>query len=175
MIKLLLLDVDGTIVKDYHSVDLLPTVIPTLNAVKPSYIALVSNQGGVGLRLFRMKNGPPTNDYPLQLPTEADVKHRLLIIGRELQRKYLCPLLINYALYHPVQDESLDCPRQREWSRNWRKPNPGMLLSAITYFRYTHDSTIELSQCLMVGDRPEDEQAAAAADVAFQWAKDFFN
>lgn len=177
MIKLLLLDVDGTIVQDYHSVELLPTVILTLNIVKPRYIALVSNQGGVGLRLFRMRNGPPTNDYPLQLPTEEDVRRRLLSIGRKLQDQYLCPLDISFALRHPIQDENFDCPRPdggREWSRFWRKPNPGMLVSAITHFRYTCDSTIEHSQCLMVGDRPEDEQAAAAAGVPFQWAKDFF-
>lgn len=49
-----------------------------------------------------------------------------------------------------------------------RKPGPGMLLSII------QKSGESASDTLMVGDRPEDEQAAMAAGVDFQWADTFF-
>jgi len=49
-----------------------------------------------------------------------------------------------------------------------RKPNPGMLLEAMQLAGVAPENT------LMVGDRPEDEQAAKAAGVAFMWADKFF-
>ncbi len=49
-----------------------------------------------------------------------------------------------------------------------RKPGPGMLLDALKA------SGEEPHNALMVGDRPEDEQAAKNAGVDFMWAKDFF-
>jgi HAD superfamily hydrolase (TIGR01662 family) len=50
-----------------------------------------------------------------------------------------------------------------------RKPNPGMLLSIIENSRYQKHET------LMVGDRPEDAEAAQNAGVAFMWADEFFS
>jgi D-glycero-D-manno-heptose 1,7-bisphosphate phosphatase len=50
-----------------------------------------------------------------------------------------------------------------------RKPGPGMLFDAMRDF----DS--EPEETLFVGDRPEDEEAAAAAGCDFIWAKDFFD
>lgn len=48
-----------------------------------------------------------------------------------------------------------------------RKPNPGMLLLA-------QDSCLDLiEEILYVGDRPEDEQAAAVANVPFMWAHEW--
>ncbi len=42
-----------------------------------------------------------------------------------------------------------------------RKPDPGMLLLAINWYEVSEDD------CLMVGDRDEDQQAAQAAGVQF--------
>lgn len=50
-----------------------------------------------------------------------------------------------------------------------RKPGPGMLLEIIDASGETKQDT------LMVGDRPEDEQAAQNAGVAFMWANEFFS
>lgn len=55
---------------------------------------------------------------------------------------------------------------RREDSR--RKPGPGMLQEAMARFEVLPDKV------LMVGDRPEDEQAASAAGVAFIWAEEYF-
>lgn len=49
-----------------------------------------------------------------------------------------------------------------------RKPGPGMLLDIMGHLEISANKT------LFVGDRPEDEGAARAAGVAFQWARDFF-
>jgi D-glycero-D-manno-heptose 1,7-bisphosphate phosphatase len=49
-----------------------------------------------------------------------------------------------------------------------RKPGPGMLLDAMEALKIGPIHT------LMVGDRPEDEQAAQNAGVAFMWADEFF-
>ena len=50
-----------------------------------------------------------------------------------------------------------------------RKPGAGMLLEVI------QASGESKKETLMVGDRPEDEQAAQNAGVAFMWAEDFFH
>ena len=49
-----------------------------------------------------------------------------------------------------------------------RKPGPGMLLEIMQELETSPEQT------LMVGDRPEDEQAAHAANCSFVWAKDYF-
>jgi phosphoglycolate phosphatase-like HAD superfamily hydrolase len=50
----------------------------------------------------------------------------------------------------------------------WRKPGPGMLLAAASQLN------VELPQCLMVGDRSEDAEAAAAAGIDFVDSSQFF-
>lgn len=50
-----------------------------------------------------------------------------------------------------------------------RKPRPGMLLSLMRRFK------LPPSDCVMVGDRESDYQAAIAAGCEFEWAADFFN
>lgn len=52
---------------------------------------------------------------------------------------------------------------------NFRKPNPGMINFALKYSRKKPE------QILMVGDRPEDQQAAANAGIDFMWAEDWRN
>jgi histidinol phosphatase-like enzyme len=53
----------------------------------------------------------------------------------------------------------------------YRKPAPGMLIDAEQWLRW---SNIDVTERLMVGDRPEDQAAAAAAGFAFEWASDYF-
>lgn len=49
-----------------------------------------------------------------------------------------------------------------------RKPHPGMLFKTMAHhFVYAHET-------LFVGDRPEDEQAARNAGIAFMWSDEFF-
>jgi hypothetical protein len=50
---------------------------------------------------------------------------------------------------------------------NFKKPDAGMLRLVARVFK--------IETGVMVGDRPEDEAAAAAAGFAFEWAADFFS
>ena len=48
---------------------------------------------------------------------------------------------------------------------SFRKPGPGMLQYAM--------AIEDLSESLMIGDRPEDKGAASAAGISFLWAEDW--
>lgn len=55
-----------------------------------------------------------------------------------------------------------------------RKPDIGMLaLCEVEAFEAGY--IVDWDKSLFVGDRPEDEQCAKNAGIAFQWADDFFN
>lgn len=54
-----------------------------------------------------------------------------------------------------------------QWAGLFRKPNPGMIYAALL----NHGNGNQPNEYLLVGDRPEDEQAAAAAGVRFMWAE----
>ena len=60
------------------------------------------------------------------------------------------------------------CPHRAEDGCDCRKPAPGMLTRLMRHFAVAPGAT------LFVGDTPEDQQAAQAAAVAFEWAWDFF-
>jgi len=61
-----------------------------------------------------------------------------------------------------------------EMARCWcRKPAPGLLVEAALDLARHHDEYYPPYMGLMVGDRPEDEQCAAAAGLDFMWAADW--
>ena len=55
--------------------------------------------------------------------------------------------------------------------RNYRKPNPGMLIQFIEDII----CPVMVGDCLMIGDRIEDKEAALASDIQFAWAEDWRN
>lgn len=66
-------------------------------------------------------------------------------------------------------DNIIVCPHHPDGGCWCRKPRPGLIFAGL-HWAGLNFGTPERSACLMVGDRPEDEQAAAAAGVRFQWA-----
>ena len=54
--------------------------------------------------------------------------------------------------------------------RQFRKPDAGMIFEAINSLRFSGENP---DSVLFIGDLPEDEQAAAAAGVRFQWADEW--
>lgn len=58
---------------------------------------------------------------------------------------------------------------------NFRKPAPGMLWFArrLAWGWGGKLATNSIDECLYVGDRDEDEQAAAAANIPFMWAEEW--
>ncbi len=182
--KLIIFDVDGTLVSDYKSIRFESAVVEKLIALRRQDVALAlaSNQGGVGLRHWievvggfgttpeeKAKSLASSQAYP----TSQEAFQRLATIAAEVTALTLLPCNI-YTCYayqskagnwSPVPVGSEDDPM---WSREWRKPNAGMLLQAM------HDAGISTAETLFVGDRDEDAGAALAAGVTFVEAKEFF-
>ena len=109
-------------------------------------VALITNQGAVAFGYV----------------TEGAVKAKLSQVRHELGiascRCYVCFADVRATL--PQYADPEQAAR--------RKPSGAMLLEAM------RDAGVGAADTLMVGDRPEDAQAAANAGVAFQWANDFF-
>lgn len=173
---LIMLDLDGTLVADaivevdtptgtklqrrqselYTEPQLLERRYGRLkqSAEEGDSFAIVTNQGGVAWGYH----------------TQAEVYQR---IGRTLER--LCffwgqPFSVHVAWMHP----RATLPQFK--GDDGRKPAPTMIQKA----REAHTSETDLEQwglisnVLMVGDRDEDREAAAAAGVDFALAGDFF-
>lgn len=169
---LYIFDVDGTLC-DRESHELYPAVVTKLAALanQGHRFALATNQGGVGLRYWMEAGG---FGDPEKLPTEGQVVERLRAIVVHVERIAggTCATYVAYRYQSkssgtwspPLLDDNL----YPEWSIEWRKPNAGMLLAAMSAAGADSASTV------FVGDSPEDEQAAANAGVAFARAKEFF-
>lgn len=154
MTRILFLDRDGTLNRSLDGrppnsvgeVELLPNVADKLVAFAGDgwRLVIVTNQGGVAF-------GYLSED-------EAWIIHEAVLdcLPVPVDASYLCP---NHPLGN-VPPYDTQCPS--------RKPNPGAILDALTQF------DARPQDCLFVGDMESDRQAAAAADVPFRWAGDFF-
>ncbi|KAA8997593.1 D-glycero-beta-D-manno-heptose 1,7-bisphosphate 7-phosphatase [Affinibrenneria salicis] len=140
------LDRDGTINVDHgyvHEIDqfqFIDGVIDALRELKDMGFALVlvTNQSGIARGLF-------TEEQFMRLTEWMDWS----LADREvdLDGIYFCP-------HHP--DAALEEYRQ---TCDCRKPEPGMFLAA------KQEMNIDMAASYMVGDKPEDMQAAIAAGV----------
>lgn len=72
--------------------------------------------------------------------------------------------MVRMDFYHP--DGTIPRYKGDSWRR---KPKPGMLLDLMAYTGTSFKKT------LMIGDMPEDEEAAKKAMTHFMWANEFFN
>lgn len=153
MYKLVIFDADGTLVetnsgyefrKGAHDWRVMPRRLETLQGLHEQGVktAMASNQGGVAFGYFTLE----------------EISWELQLAAYELgiEQIALCP-------FHPKA--TLEEYRQ---DSIFRKPRPGMLLTAM------ETADVTASETLMVGDRPEDEQAAKLAGCAFEHADTFF-
>ncbi|YAF99499.1 MAG: HAD hydrolase-like protein (plasmid) [Nodularia sp. CChRGM 3473] len=95
----------------------------------------------------------------------------------ELKVVYFCPDFDGDLIY------KVSCEKHEAWERHqfldpilnkpfylsFRKPGAGMVQKAINDL----GKIIDAKSSLFVGDRPEDEQCAAAANIPFLWAADW--
>lgn len=177
--KLVLFDLDGTLVKSWTS-ELLPGAVDWLTQDSLPAVAIVTNQGGVGLKYWMETENLTDFDGIVSsdvLPTPRDVISRL-----DAANLLLVPTFISWA-YQSKRGMWGPVPTNRplrydigervdifcSWDAGWRKPYPGMLLEAMRKFNMLSSDT------LMVGDMESDRAAALAAGCGFQWADDFFN
>ncbi|MBZ0294352.1 MAG: HAD hydrolase-like protein [Anaerolineae bacterium] len=167
--KLIIFDLDGTLVVDRESSELLPGVLDWFTEHHAQQrIAIATNQGGVGLRYWMEveKFGRPQ-----KYPTEDRIWSRVDAVQAQLPGgPYPANACFAYqnrkGIWSPTPPDKRGQP---EWSPDCRKPAPGMLRRAMTEAEIANPA-----DCLMVGDRVEDQLAAQAAGCAFQWAWEFF-
>ena len=164
--KLLLLDKDNTLIRPtsgefvdapWHQ-EPLPNVAETLHRkLREGWRSvIISNQAGIEAGHKSLEQTFLEFRYCLGLLPEID-------------EAYFCPSFDGaeaWQVWGDCKDQHRILCRDGEIWGGFRKPSPGMLRVAIA----THCP----SEVLYVGDRPEDQQAAQAAQVPFQWAKDFF-
>lgn len=184
MVKLLLLDKDGTLIRSVSGGKFVnrPTdqapISGAIDAIE-RYVAkgwtpiIASNQGGVAAGHKSLGDAIAEMEFALGLfplieeaffcpsPTDTGGDHCWRVWGccDEARR-------IRYGkgedIPHRIVSELEESLRD-----TFRKPNPGMLKLAIAL----HNANP--AACLMVGDRTEDEAAAQAAGVPFQWAHEW--
>lgn len=167
--KLIIFDLDGTLVTK-NTLDLKPHVADWFAAWKVDgrvpYVAIATNQGGVGYHLHLLEAGKDTGEYPNQAEAEARVNAVAGMLGIDPGLVYMSfAFRFNYGEWVRTPMHEVDNPR---WSRFWRKPNPGMLQAALI------DCQLLPNQALMVGDEESDKQAAIQAGIPFAWASHFF-
>jgi D-glycero-D-manno-heptose 1,7-bisphosphate phosphatase len=174
--KLVILDKDGTLVEpasgskfvqDPFDQQLLPGIEIRIRELKLSGATLViaSNQGGIAAGHKSVNSAIAEMHYVMRLISEA--------CGDFVIRTgYFCPDFDGYICYGvnavtAFYSEDSDFAGIGIFNgTNYRKPQPGMLLLAM--------EQESCSNAIMIGDRPEDQVAAAAAEIQFIWAKDFF-
>jgi D-glycero-D-manno-heptose 1,7-bisphosphate phosphatase len=174
MTKLIIFDKDGTLtepisgntfVQHPHDQRLRPGVAEKLEQLRGEgwVMAIASNQGGVAA-------GHKTLDEAIE-----EMKYALSLTG--IYDGYMCPDNGDSMISCGFSDANFRHVAETVQSLKdaydvevdgFRKPHAGMLL-----YR-KHLMVMNPTQCLMVGDRPEDQAAAEAAGFAFEWAVDFF-
>lgn len=156
-IKLLILDVDGTLTTTKSGATFrkaaddwvwLPGRMEKCQHLRREGVklAIASNQAGVA--------------FPWSSFTEAEMQLEIEMVAHDIWANYVGVCYSTPNLKALPQYQNPDDQR--------RKPGPGMLIEAMHFYSVRPEYT------LMVGDRPEDEQAAQAAGTSFQWADDFF-
>ena len=185
--KLLLLDLDGTVRKPISDSTFIQhpedqQIIPNAGWAIARYfkqgwqIVGITNQAGVAFSLKTFRDAV----------TEQRVTLRLV---PQMSTIYFCPYKDGedsgcFRVKLTGMHGEIDCIPNTDPTIGFRKPNPGMLLRAI------FDQRVELAdkgvvgkprkpfvqndEITYVGDRPEDEQAAAAGGIKFKWASDWY-
>ena len=168
MTKLLLCDLDGTLrrsrtgerfFKNPQDQALLPNVKQRLDDYASTgwVIHGITNQGGV-------EKGYKTYDTCVE-------EQEFFLTLYPLKSVLFCPDYSGNECTEVFPDGTLSSPSitHHELCGTFRKPGAGML----RYLLLQHQA--HPSDCLMVGDRPEDCQAAKLAGVPFMWAGDWRN
>lgn len=167
-IKLLIFDIDGTLVRDYNSFEMLPGRAKFFNQPGLPKVAFATNQGGVGLRYWM-----ESSDWgdPIELPTIESTGIRLGAIADQFPPGFEAEIFMCFA-FQSKKGQWAPIPPGAEtdsrWLKEWRKPAPGMLLAAMEYYGISPEQT------LMVGDSDDDRLAAEAAGCQFILAEEFF-
>ena len=189
MTKLLILDMDGTIrvnkAADFDNLELtsgfinsprdqklIPSAIAAINQAKRQGFSIVgaSNQGGVAKGHKSLEDCYKEQAHTLELLHDECAA---------IDRIYFCPDYEGQECHEVYWFIDRRFPREQQcfdscfgnfaedspFKGQFRKPNAGMLLHAISVYQAT--------EVIFVGDRDIDEQAAKNANVQFIWADEW--
>lgn len=169
MNKILFLDLDGTcrrtksgetFINDPYDQELIPGVEDAIARYHDYKIIGVTNQGGVIAGYKSLENCFEEQRQTLKLLPQmslllfcTDNGDTMFRLSQQGLKMHGMPIMTN----------------SRNHFGNFRKPNPGMIVFGLLYSRE------KLEEVLMVGDRPEDQQAANNANIPFMWAEEWRN
>jgi D-glycero-D-manno-heptose 1,7-bisphosphate phosphatase len=168
---LFLFDLDGTLIssymdradKDYHAWELLRGRAERVAELRrENFVGIVTNQGGVAFGLTSEA------DFRRKIALVADALgygHVELWAGGEPESFGAGKGLGQLGVWACYADSRARDPRYRDGAER-RKPSGAMIREAAEMWPNT--------AIIYVGDRPEDQAAAADAGVAFSWAEEFF-
>lgn len=170
MIELIIFDKDGTLTETVsgkkfvqHPEDqkLRPGIYERLEKLHDDgvKVAIASNQGGVAAGHKSLIELQEEIYYLTEIVPNFVAKDATFLVCPDFEGQQ-CLQFIWTA--YPTTGTLIDVSAE---GRDFRKSGPGMLNLAMKRHGIT-----EASNCLMVGDRPEDEQAAKSAGMAFEWA-----
>ena len=165
MLKCVIFDRDGVLIKDYgyvHSISKTKWLKGSIEAIKflnkkKILIIIITNQSGIARGIFRIK--------------ELKNFHRNLI--KNLTDKKAQITDIFYCPYHPQA-----LIKKYKKKTNLRKPGNGMILKALKKYKLNPD------ECIMIGDKRSDMLAAKKSNIEFEYkltkpldmqVKKFFN
>jgi len=105
-------------------------------------VIVITNQSGIARKYFKIRDLKKLHNY---------MNRDLSLINAKINKFYYCP-------YHP----SFKTYRRY---KNFRKPNPGMILAAIKYYN------LKKKNCYFIGDKKSDKLAAARSKIKFYFKK----
>jgi D-glycero-D-manno-heptose 1,7-bisphosphate phosphatase len=167
MKKLIILDKDGTLVSpasggDFvtHPEDQIPKISQADIALLSKYfdLCIVSNQGGVEAGHKTFKEAVKEMKYCLGLFPGVEAA-------------FFCPFFSGDSAYKVSLVYKTE--RMTSYAGFYRKPDIGMIRECKHLWRDQHHRNLLDSEVIFIGDRPEDEQAAAIAQVDFLHVNDF--
>jgi D-glycero-D-manno-heptose 1,7-bisphosphate phosphatase len=159
MNKILFCDVDGTLTGTLsgatfklhpRDVLVLPGVKKALaHYAKEGYLMIgISNEGGVGAGHKKLEAAFEEKQYTCSLLPQ-------------LKAIYFCPDFAGQVLCRADRDTAIEVKVESGKYSSFRKPGAGMIEYCLALYE------ADVGQCWMVGDRPEDEQAAEARGINF--------
>jgi D-glycero-D-manno-heptose 1,7-bisphosphate phosphatase len=167
--KILFLDLDGTcrrtksgatFINDPYDQELIDGVEDAIARYHDYKIIGVTNQGGVIAGYKSLENCFEEQRQTLKLLPQmslllfcTDNGDTMFRLSQRALEMHGMPIMTNRSNHFG----------------NFRKPNSGMIVFGMKYSRE------KLEEILMVGDRSEDQECAANANIPFMWAEDWRN
>lgn len=157
----------ATFISIPHDQELIPGVKEAITRYPNHLLIGITNQGGVAAGKKSLEDAIEEQKYTIKLVP------RLYYI-------YFCPDFEGKQCYRVVDvDGVIRCAAinfeygddLQQWQGLCRKPNHGMIEIAIA----EHSLKVNRQESLFVGDRPEDQAAALAANIPFMWANQWRN